>query len=106
MYFVILATAATLFTAGQTTIQSAADAAVALEPLAGPAAKVLLAVGLIGAGFLASRAYRLWGVRGGGAPRLEVWLEPQAGSRKAVLRRHRRGQSGGDADQLPRHQPD
>ncbi len=29
------------------------SAAVALEPLAGPAAKVLLAVGLIGAGFLA-----------------------------------------------------
>ena len=53
MYFIILATAATLFKAGQTNIQSAADAAVALEPLAGPAAKVLLAVGLIGAGFLA-----------------------------------------------------
>jgi NRAMP (natural resistance-associated macrophage protein)-like metal ion transporter len=53
MYFIILATAATLFKAGQTTIQSAADAAVALEPLAGPAAKILLAMGLIGAGFLA-----------------------------------------------------
>jgi NRAMP (natural resistance-associated macrophage protein)-like metal ion transporter len=53
MYFIILATAATLFKAGQTNIQSAADAAKALEPLAGPAAKVLLAVGLIGAGFLA-----------------------------------------------------
>ncbi len=53
MYFIILATAATLFKTGQTNIQSAADAAVALEPLAGSAAKVLLAVGLIGAGFLA-----------------------------------------------------
>jgi NRAMP (natural resistance-associated macrophage protein)-like metal ion transporter len=53
MYFIILATAATLFKAGQTEIKSAADAAVALEPLAGPAAKILLAVGLIGAGFLA-----------------------------------------------------
>jgi Mn2+/Fe2+ NRAMP family transporter len=53
MYFIILATAATLWKAGQTDIQSAADAAVALEPLAGPWAKTLLALGLIGAGFLA-----------------------------------------------------
>jgi NRAMP (natural resistance-associated macrophage protein)-like metal ion transporter len=53
MYFIILATAATLFTSGQTDITSAADAAEALRPLAGDAATVLLAVGLIGAGFLA-----------------------------------------------------
>jgi NRAMP (natural resistance-associated macrophage protein)-like metal ion transporter len=53
MYFIILATGATLFKAGQTDINSAADAAAALEPLAGPAAKILLALGLIGAGFLA-----------------------------------------------------
>jgi NRAMP (natural resistance-associated macrophage protein)-like metal ion transporter len=53
MYFIILATAATLFKAGQTDINSAADAARALEPLVGPWAKVLLALGLIGAGFLA-----------------------------------------------------
>ncbi len=53
MYFIILATAATLFRSGQTDISSAADAAEALRPLAGDAATVLLAVGLIGAGFLA-----------------------------------------------------
>ncbi|MBV8083407.1 MAG: Nramp family divalent metal transporter [Chloroflexi bacterium] len=53
MYFIIFATAATLFKAGQTNIQSASDAAQALRPLAGDAAYVLLAVGLIGAGFLA-----------------------------------------------------
>ncbi|MCA1645241.1 MAG: divalent metal cation transporter, partial [Chloroflexi bacterium] len=53
MYFIILATAATLFKAGQTSITSAADAAEALRPLAGDAAAILLAVGLIGAGFLA-----------------------------------------------------
>src|SRR5438128_122080 len=53
MYSIILATAATLFKVGQTNIQSAADAAVTREPLAGPAAKVLLDVGLVGAGFLA-----------------------------------------------------
>src|SRR5207302_10775798 len=53
MYFIILATAATLHAAGQTDIKSAADAAQALRPLAGDAAGILLALGLIGAGFLA-----------------------------------------------------
>ncbi len=53
MYFIILATAATLFKSGQTSIKSAADAAEALRPLAGDAAAILLSVGLIGAGFLA-----------------------------------------------------
>jgi NRAMP (natural resistance-associated macrophage protein)-like metal ion transporter len=53
MYFIILATAATLHVAGQTNIQSAAEAAEALRPLAGDAAGILLAIGLIGAGFLA-----------------------------------------------------
>jgi len=52
MYFIILATAATLFKAGKTNIQSATDAAQALRPLAGEGAYFLLAVGLIGAGFL------------------------------------------------------
>jgi NRAMP (natural resistance-associated macrophage protein)-like metal ion transporter len=53
MYFVILATAATLFRAGTTDIQSAAEAAEALRPIAGDAAYVLFAVGIIGSGFLA-----------------------------------------------------
>jgi NRAMP (natural resistance-associated macrophage protein)-like metal ion transporter len=53
MFFIILATAATLYKAGQHDIQSAADAARALEPLAGSWATVLLALGLVGAGFLA-----------------------------------------------------
>jgi NRAMP (natural resistance-associated macrophage protein)-like metal ion transporter len=53
MYFIILSTAATLFKAGKTNIQTATDAAAALRPLAGPAAEALLAIGLIGAGFLA-----------------------------------------------------
>ncbi len=53
MYFIILATAATLFKAGKTNIQSATDAAQALRPLAGDGAYLLLAIGLIGAGFLA-----------------------------------------------------
>lgn len=53
MYFIILATAATLFKAGKTNIQSATDAALALRPLAGAGASLLLALGLIGTGFLA-----------------------------------------------------
>ena len=52
MYFIILATAATLFRAGKTDIQSATDAAQALRPLAGDGAYFLLALGLVGSGFL------------------------------------------------------
>jgi NRAMP (natural resistance-associated macrophage protein)-like metal ion transporter len=53
MYFVILTTAATLHQAGKTDIASATEAAQALEPLAGRGAEWLLALGLIGTGFLA-----------------------------------------------------
>jgi NRAMP (natural resistance-associated macrophage protein)-like metal ion transporter len=52
MYFILLATAATLHRAGRTEIDSAAEAAEALRPLAGNAATVLMALGLIGTGFL------------------------------------------------------
>jgi NRAMP (natural resistance-associated macrophage protein)-like metal ion transporter len=53
MYFVILATGATLHAAGTTSIGSATEAAKALQPLAGDLASALLAVGLIGGGVLA-----------------------------------------------------
>jgi Mn2+/Fe2+ NRAMP family transporter len=53
MYFIILATALTLFKAGKTDIKSAADAAQALRPLAGDFAGLLFAIGMIGAGILA-----------------------------------------------------
>src|SRR5207244_1818845 len=53
MYFIILATAATLHREGRTNIDSTAEAAEALRPLAGEAATVLMALGLIGTGFLA-----------------------------------------------------
>lgn len=53
MYFIILATASTLFKAGKTDITSAADAAEALRPLAGDAAGILFALGIVGVGFLA-----------------------------------------------------
>jgi Mn2+/Fe2+ NRAMP family transporter len=53
MYFIILSTASTLHKAGATDIASAADAAEALKPIAGDAAGVLFALGVIAVGFLA-----------------------------------------------------
>ncbi len=53
LYFIILSTGATLHQHGQTGIESAAQAAAALEPLAGSGAKVLFALGMLGVGFLA-----------------------------------------------------
>ncbi len=51
-YFVIITTASTLFI-HHGSIHTAADAASALEPLAGPLARYLFAVGLIGSGVVA-----------------------------------------------------
>jgi NRAMP (natural resistance-associated macrophage protein)-like metal ion transporter len=53
MYFIITATAATLHRAGHTTISSAAQAAEALRPFAGPLAFVLFAVGVAAVGLIA-----------------------------------------------------
>ncbi len=53
LYFIILATGATLHPSGQTEVESAAQAAQALEPLAGEAAGLLFALGVVGVGFLA-----------------------------------------------------
>jgi Mn2+/Fe2+ NRAMP family transporter len=50
---IMLATAATLHAKGITEIQSAADAAAALQPVAGRFASLLFAVGIIGTGMLA-----------------------------------------------------
>lgn len=51
-YFIIVTTASTLFV-HHTTINTAADAARALEPLVGPLARSLFAIGLIGSGLVA-----------------------------------------------------
>ena len=53
LYFILLATGTTLHGSGHTDIETAAQAAAALEPVAGPAAKYLFAAGVIGVGFLA-----------------------------------------------------
>jgi Mn2+/Fe2+ NRAMP family transporter len=53
MYFIMLATGSTLHPAGVTRIETAAEAAEALKPVAGSAAGMLFALGVIGVGFLA-----------------------------------------------------
>lgn len=53
LYFIILATGLTLHPSGQTEVETAAQAAAALEPLAGEAATYLFAAGVVGVGFLA-----------------------------------------------------
>jgi NRAMP (natural resistance-associated macrophage protein)-like metal ion transporter len=53
MYFIILATGSTLHAAGKTDIETAAQAAEALRPIAGDAAGILFALGIVGVGFLA-----------------------------------------------------
>ena len=55
----IIATAATLYVAGNREIESAADAAKALEPVAGASASLLFAVGLLGASLLAGGVLHL-----------------------------------------------
>lgn len=55
----IIATGATLYVAGQHDIQSAADAAKALEPVVGKSAETLFAIGLLGASLLAGAVLSL-----------------------------------------------
>ena len=77
-YAIIVCTSATLF-AHQQSIQTAADAAVALKPLLGPYAEDLFALGFIGSGLiaipvlLASTSYGLSGVFGWSA---SLWKKP------------------------------
>ncbi len=52
MFFIILTCGATLFSHGITNIQTAAEAAAALRPLAGNYAFLLFAIGIIGVGLL------------------------------------------------------
>ena len=52
-YFVILASAATLHTSGNTKIETAVEAAQALRPLSSGVASILFALGLVGSGVLA-----------------------------------------------------
>ena len=75
MFFIIATTALTLYAHGKTNIQTAQDAARALEPLAGHFAALLFTLGMVGTGLLAipalagSSAYvaaETFAFRGGG----------------------------------------
>jgi NRAMP (natural resistance-associated macrophage protein)-like metal ion transporter len=83
-YFIILTTAATLHTHGKTDINSAAEAAEALRPIAGPFAALLFSLGIVGTGLLAlpvlggSAAYAV-----GEALKWPVGLERKAKEAKA-----------------------
>jgi NRAMP (natural resistance-associated macrophage protein)-like metal ion transporter len=83
-YFIILTAAATLHAHGKTEINSAAEAAQALKPIAGPLAAFLFSLGVIGTGLLAlpvlggSAAYAL-----GEALKWRVGLERKAKEAKA-----------------------
>jgi Mn2+/Fe2+ NRAMP family transporter len=69
-FFIILTTAVTLHAAGRTDIQTSAQAAEALRPIAGPLAFALFSLGIIGTGLLAvpvlagSSAYAIGETRG------------------------------------------
>jgi NRAMP (natural resistance-associated macrophage protein)-like metal ion transporter len=69
-FFIILTTAVTLHAAGRTDIQTSAQAAEALRPIAGPLALVLFSLGIVGSGLLAvpvlagSSAYAVAEARG------------------------------------------
>ena len=53
MFFIIVATASTLHAHGQTHLETSADVAAALKPLAGPFAMLLYTIGIVGTGLLA-----------------------------------------------------
>ena len=83
-YFIILTAAVTLHANGKTDIDSAAQAAEALRPIAGPFAALLFSLGIVGTGLLAvpvlggSAAYAV-----GEAFRWPVGLERKAREAKA-----------------------
>jgi Mn2+/Fe2+ NRAMP family transporter len=78
--FIVICTAATLFVAG-IQVNTADDAARALEPLAGPAARILFGLGLFGASMLAasvlplSTAYAICGAFGWERGVSRAWRE-------------------------------
>jgi NRAMP (natural resistance-associated macrophage protein)-like metal ion transporter len=69
-FFIMLATAVTLHASGQTDVQTSAEAALALRPLAGDLGFVLFSAGIVGTGLLAvpvlagSSAYAIGEARG------------------------------------------
>ena len=79
MFAIIVATAATLHAHGKTTLNSAADTAKTLEPLAGRWAGALFALGFIGSGMLAIPV-----LAGSGAAGLAGLLGQRSGFSRSV----------------------
>jgi hypothetical protein len=101
MYFVMLATASTLFVAGRHSINSAVDAAEALRPIAGNAASALFALGIVGVGFLAVPVMTTGGAYD--VAQALGWrqgLHRKPGESKGLLRCHRRPHPARDRDEL------
>ena len=88
--FIVITTAATLHASGTTDIQTSAQAAEALRPIAGPFVFFVFALGIIGTGLLAlpvlagSCAYAV-----GESSGLACRAGPQAGTGEGLLRHHR-----------------
>ena len=105
--FIVVTTAATLNVHGITDIQTSADAAKALRPLAGDFAFVIFAAGIIGTGLLAlpvlagSAAYAL-----GEALAWPVGLARQWYQARAFYATDRRRHRARRGDELPAHRSD
>ena len=94
-FFIIVTTAATLHAHGKTHIDTAAQAAEALRPLAGPLAFLLFSFGIIGTGLLAVPV--LAGSAGYAVAETFGWkgsLEKPAPQRAGFLSGRRRGDAG------------
>ena len=94
-YFIILTAAATLHTHGKTDINSAAEAAEALRPIAGPFAALLFSLGIIGTGLLALAGS--WGVSGL-RRRRSIEMAGRTGTQSERSKSLLLGAGGGDFD--------
>jgi hypothetical protein len=96
-YCIILATAVTLHAAGLTDIETAAQAASALRPVAGEFAYTLFALGILGVGLIGVPV-----LAGSGAYALAETM----GWNTRLLRRHRSQRAPRSRDSIPAHQAD
>jgi NRAMP (natural resistance-associated macrophage protein)-like metal ion transporter len=102
---IVVATAVTLNEHGITTIQTSAQAAEALRPVAGEFAFAVFALGIIGTGMLA-RAGRLRRVCGQRSIRLEERPFPWLSRSPGLLPHHHRRDDAGHGDGRVRGRPD
>lgn len=106
MYFIIMATGATLHVQGHMDIQTAAQAAEALKPIAGQAAGYLFAAGIIAVGFLAVPVMTTERPMTRPVNRHQGQPERQCPRGAGILRHHRSGNLGRGRDELHWHKSD